>query len=326
VKLSGSIAIILIALFSVKQNKAEDNSFPVQPYTQKYSIQPHAQGANFCQVVFMFNGEEKRRTIDVREKFNIISNEILIPDSRTNFILTLDIAWIEKGANSFPREFKGSITLGAYNSTNETPHTQIGTGSWDINFDPENIASNIPPFSVVRSSLGENRSIYFCRIYLLVPVKPGLLNSDSPPEAIDVWMSYPSTLWHLWWGKDKWLSPKDTDQEGQTPSLSAKATFSDGTNTNNPNKKSPVVTANTKQSAVVFSNTVPVIGIVLKDGYVLVNSSPTVTNGTLEEASPASYPLVWQPAIESSNTPAGWQLPLKLGAKLFRLKLPDSKP
>lgn len=303
----------------MNQSKAQNSTFP------DYSIKPHDQDTNFCQVIFTIDGEEHRQAVDVREKFNTIFCEDWTPGAGTNFLLTLNIAWIEKGTNRSPLQFKGGISLGAYSSTNESPQTCIGTSSWDINFDPANTNSNIAPFSVTRSSLDQNRSIYFCQFRLLQPVRIALTNGDTP-EDICIWMTAGNVLIHLTILKKDWELSKGVNEPEQTQLAPAKKASPKGKNKDQSSEISPPGTEGTVRSDIASSNSSPVLGIVLQGGYVLINSSPATTHGILEEANPETYPLVWQPVIESSNTPVGWQMPLKSGAKLFRLKLPNSQP
>lgn len=315
---------LLIALRGVNQSQAED---------QITSIRKTLPETNFCEVIYTADGEEQRTTIDTREEFTPIFTILLIPDSGTNFLITLNFVWIEKGTNRFPGMLNGSLSVEAYSSTNETPETCIGSRSWKIDFDPKSTATNLAPFIVARSQLDENRSIYFCQLPLMMPMKPGIINSDYPPEAIEVWLANQptSTFWHYDTNnmpRNSWIPSKAKMEKELKPISTTK------TNLLTDMKRAQVsVDLPTKSNnkikmsgAIGNSNTVPALGIVLSDGYVLINTSPNMTNGIIEEANPQIYPLVWQPVLESSNTSEGWQLPLKPGAKLFRLKISDLQP
>jgi len=311
------IGLVLVALFV--QYKSEATNFG-------FSFQANAQDPNMRQVIFRVEDNEYRRTIDIREKYNSISQDIWVDDAGTNILLVLSAVWVENGTNNLPKKFSGSLSLGVYSSTNETPATSIGQGSWKINFNPGSTSPEIAPFTVSRSDLETNRSLYFCQLYLSVPVHPALSNSKCP-EDICIWMSDGSELLHYQIKAKDWIADPTEKASKQPSRISARIASQGRTNENNEPKEAVADTlVGIGQTGIVSSNSLPVLGITLKNGYVLINSSPTITNGVLQEANPESYPLVWQPVIESSNTPAGWQLPLKTGAKLFRLKIPDAAP
>src|SRR5476651_1676109 len=104
-KNSGLVALILTALIFVNQSKAEDGVI---------ALKRHVNDTNFCQVIFIMDGEKHEKDIDVRENEDIktIFSQMFVPDSATNFLLIINFAWIENGTNRFPLKFKGTMSLG----------------------------------------------------------------------------------------------------------------------------------------------------------------------------------------------------------------------
>jgi hypothetical protein len=135
-------------------------------------------------------------------------------------------------------------------------------------------------------------------------------------------MSDGDELIHYQIQRKDFLAGKDQSPMDQFPLALARANSSVGTNANSRFTQTlSTISTNANRTNVISSNTAPTLGITLRDGFVLINSLPPITNVVLEEANSASYPLIWQPATVSSNTPDGWQLPATVGVKLFRLHL-----
>jgi hypothetical protein len=312
VKNLGIVSLILIALFGSRQSQAR---------VFDYALQPSESNPNIRHVIFRVYDRDYVREIDTREEFNTIGTDIWVPKGRTQFLLILNIAWIENGTNSLPQKFTGNIDLDVFSSTNETPATRIGARHWNIKFDPKTTAAKNVPFIVSRSMLDEKRSVYFCLLHLLVPVHPAL---DSRfPKDISIWMAAGKDLIHYQIQEKDYLI--DSSQNPVDFSMES-GLLKSANSTSQPLQTSTMASTNAIKSEITSSNIAPVLEISLRDGFVLINSLPPVTNGVLEEANPNSYPLKWQPAIESSNMPSGWELPLTSGSMLFRARMPDTSP
>jgi hypothetical protein len=305
--------ILALALFVCLRSHADDGLV---------GVIYNANETNPCQVVYTMAGQQCTNIIDLNDNLHVIFDQLYIADEGSNFLQVIHATWVEPGTNMFPKTFDGTISLDAYSNTNQSPELRIGGGNWVINYDHSKHTTNTVYSEVARSRLDTTRSIYFCKFYLWVPLTRPLADYDTPPENIHIWMTDHTVLYELSENKDAWIIPKETNDTTQITMVSTKSNSPDGDETKILIEHSvpQAIANNLNQSNTIDLTPKPNLGIVLGRSNIFITSSPIMTNGILEESDPSESPLIWHPAFTNSNFPNGWTLPIKPGAKLFRLK------